>query len=117
MHPTVVVSFHSSIGEELPYEFNIHISTWIQKLCSSPLLEYLRNGSVFKGFHSYHSFHDDCGLFVKVIVAMSAPMLLKFFEFVQGRFIDFFEVECLARDICKHKAEKQVKKHKTGTQT
>ena len=45
---------------------------------------------------------------------MSASMVQKFSESVRGRFEDFLEVECLVGDIYtnKHKAEKQLQKHK-----
>ena len=50
---------------------------------------------------------------------MFALMVLKFSESVNGRFKDFLEAECLVGDICtnRHKAEKQVQKHKIETQT
>ena len=68
-HLTVdVISFHSGISQEFSYEFSKDISTWIQQLCPSSLLEYFRYGSAFKGLHSYNPFHDDCCPFVEVVV-------------------------------------------------
>ena len=50
---------------------------------------------------------------------MSVSMVLKFSESVHGRFEHLLKAKCLVRDICKnkHKAKKQVQKHKTRTQT
>ena len=60
--------FHDGDSKEFPYDFSLDISTWIQKLCPSSLLEHFRYGSVFKGLHSYNPFHDDRCPFVAVVV-------------------------------------------------
>ena len=70
MHPAInVVSIHTSIWKELFNDFRVHIATRIQQLCPHPLLENIKDGSVFKSIQSNNPLHDDCCLFVEIIIS------------------------------------------------
>ena len=68
-HPAInVVSINTSIRKELSDDFRVHIATWIQQLRPCPFLEHFMNGSFRKSLQSNNPLHDDCRLFVVIII-------------------------------------------------
>ena len=115
-HPTInALSFYKGIRKEFPYDFIENISTWVQKIYPSSLLEHFRNEGVFKGLHINNPFHDDRGLLVEIVIGR---VCLNASEVFWVRAWTLWSLFC-GRVLSRRHLQKlsQTQKHKTRTQT